>query len=225
MGSHHKMHYFFILLGSMALMLSSTAAYAQIPDITGTYSGTVTSDESGCTLNGAPGTGPPNSSFTEQAAMTLTISSLDTVTGAFSGSGTQTFSDGDVDSISFSGIVDDLGNIISGSWNSVEQDGFTASGSFSGSVSNGVLTFSASGQDDFPNIFGTTGEFCFLDDNGSLTLIGGGSVVTPAITPSSTVTEAILFNTEIQTQVSDISRHIASVFGGRRFFWRPRVGD
>ena len=40
MGSHHKLHYFF-LLSSMALMLSSTVAYAQEPNILGTYQGDV----------------------------------------------------------------------------------------------------------------------------------------------------------------------------------------
>lgn len=38
MGSHHNIHYFSILLGSMALMLSITATYAQYPDILGTFS-------------------------------------------------------------------------------------------------------------------------------------------------------------------------------------------
>jgi len=50
MGSHHKLHYFFILLGSMALMLSSNAAYAT-PNILGTYSGTVTTMETNCGTN------------------------------------------------------------------------------------------------------------------------------------------------------------------------------
>ena len=59
MGLLHNMRYFFILLGSIALMLSSTATYAQYPDIPGTYSGKVTQNEP-IFGTGSP-TGPPTS--------------------------------------------------------------------------------------------------------------------------------------------------------------------
>ena len=59
MGSYYNMHYFFILLGSMALMLSSTATYAQYPDIPGTFSSNVTQNEP-IFGTGSP-TGPPTS--------------------------------------------------------------------------------------------------------------------------------------------------------------------
>jgi hypothetical protein len=36
MGSHYKIHYFFILFGSMVFMLAKRAAYAQEPNILGT---------------------------------------------------------------------------------------------------------------------------------------------------------------------------------------------
>ena len=36
MGSHYKIHYFFILFGSMVFMLASRAAYAQERNILGT---------------------------------------------------------------------------------------------------------------------------------------------------------------------------------------------
>jgi len=50
MGSHHKPHYFFILLSSTAFMLSSTSASAT-PDILGTYEGTVTTIDTNCGTN------------------------------------------------------------------------------------------------------------------------------------------------------------------------------
>jgi len=207
-------------------MLSSTAVYAQEPNILGTYSGPVTSTEFGC---GTPNPGdPPNlGPFTENATLTITISNQ---TGAsFSGSGTETFPDGDVDSITFSGTVDTAGNVSGSFSTSFIEAGVssgTGSGTFSGTISSGSFNFSASGQDD-TNTGATL--LCFLEESGTLTLISGGSgdpsEVNPEVEPSSTITEAVLFNTQIQTQVSDISRHISGALSGRRFFGGPRVGD
>jgi len=54
---------------------------------------------------------------------------------------------------------------------------------------------------------------------------GSGENINPEITASSTVTEAILFNFQIQSQVTNISRHITGVISGASYFWRPLVGD
>ncbi len=76
----------------------------------------------------------------------------------------------------------------------------------------------------FPDDTSANNEFCQFTGSATLTLVGGGLVVTPDVTPSSTVTEAVLFNTQIQSQVSDISRHITGVINGASYFWRPRGG-
>jgi autotransporter-like protein len=53
----------------------------------------------------------------------------------------------------------------------------------------------------------------------------GGTVITPAITPSSTVTEAVLFNTQVQGMISDVSSHISGALSGIGFFGGPRFTD
>ena len=63
MGSHHKMHYFFILLSGMAFMLSSTTAYAT-PNILGTYEGTVTSTDFNCGIGLPDGSDPSSDGHT-----------------------------------------------------------------------------------------------------------------------------------------------------------------
>ncbi len=105
MGSLHNMRYFFILIGSIALLLSSTATYAQYPDIPGKYSGKVTQIESNCgtglptdvTISG-PFVGSDNT-------FTITISSQSS--SCFSGSGTQAEPDGsESTNINFSDTAD-----------------------------------------------------------------------------------------------------------------------
>jgi len=202
----------------MALMLSSAVAYAQEPDITGTYSGLAVIEDFNCGT-GAPGNSPLFPDDTDNdAQFNLTITTQSGT--SFSGSGT-VFSSDILTDVTFSGTVDASGNV-SGSISTVDSFG-TSSGSISGTISGGTWNFSANGTtlSDVDNIF------CDFEIFGTLTLISGGAnnTVTPEITPSSTVTEAVLFNTQIQTQVSDISRHIAGALSGRRFFFRPRVGD
>ena len=216
MGSHHKMHYFFILLGSMALMLSSTAAYAQEPNILGTYEGTETSTDFNCGIGSPDGSAP---SFDDTSTHNIIITISSQSGPSWNGTATETI-DGNVETTSLSGAVDEFGNV-NGSFSGSEAPGFTSSGTFSGTISGGTFSLSFSGQDDTA----ADNIFCQFSGSGTLTLVGGGLVITPAITPSSTVTEAVLFNTQIQTQVTDISRHIAGVFGGRLFYWRPFIRD
>jgi len=222
MGSHHKLHYFFILLGNMALLLSSTLAYATLPDITGTYSGTVIDSESNCII--LPSTPTPAESPSTVPA-TFTITSFNTTTGAFSGTGVEGPhpSDGETDNWIFNGFVDSAGNVFSSSYTAVSGAGDQFAGDLDGSIiRDGQFVVNANGSD----IGGMPGDLqCDLDIVGTLTLISGGTIVNPPVTPSSTITEAVLFNTQIQTLVTDISRHITSVFGGRLFYWRPRVRD
>ena len=96
MGSHHKLHILFILLGSMVYMLSSTTASAT-PNILGTYEGTVTTNEFNCGIGGFSPPNPPASpvSSTETRPTTLTISSQSGT--SFSGTGFDVKSEGPVD--------------------------------------------------------------------------------------------------------------------------------
>ncbi len=118
------------------------------------------------------------------------------------------FSDGDVDNITFNGIVDSAGNIVSGSFNSTFEDG-TSAGTFSGSISGGTWNFSAEGSD-------TSGvPLCEFDVDGTLTLIGGADIlVDPAITPSSTLTTPLLLNTFVITITSNLSTRIGDALRG-----------
>jgi len=52
-----------------------------------------------------------------------------------------------------------------------------------------------------------------------------GGAIDTSVTAGSTVAEAILFLTQIQGQVTDISRHITGAVGGGRHFLRPHVSD
>jgi Autotransporter beta-domain len=51
----------------------------------------------------------------------------------------------------------------------------------------------------------------------------GNTTVVSSNSPSSTVTDAILFNTQIQSTISDISSHIGGALHGIGFFGGPRV--
>jgi len=217
MGSHHKLHYFFILLSSMTLMLSSTAACAQEPNILGTYQGIVTQNEPICGT-GSPTTPPLSGPFVDaDNTFIITISSQSG--SSWSGSGTQAEPDGsEATNFAFSGTVDTSGNV-SGSFSTTSAND-TSSGTFSGTISGGTFNFSASGQTDSA----LDNQFCLFTLTSTLTLTSG-NIITPSVTPGSTVTEAILFNTQIQTQVTDISRHITGAVGGGRYFWRPSVRD
>ena len=209
MGSHHKIYYFFILLGSIALMLSSTTAYAQYPDITGIWTGTASSINFNC-LNPAdndlvPSTDNITATFSNQVSGNFDV----TVDGVEADGGTWT----------------DTGSGFFLSPNTIEMVIFGSPGAggtdettINGTIVGNQITFTFNG-------FNTGGDECEMSGNGSITFSGGGLVVTPDVTPSSTVTEAVLFNTQIQTQVTDISRHITGAVGGGRYFWRPFIDN
>ena len=105
MGLLHNMRYFFILLGSIALMLSSTATYAHYPDILGTYSCKVTQNKSICRTG--PPTAPPTSGVFVGSDNTITITISSQTGSCFSGSGTQAEPDGSESrNINFSATAD-----------------------------------------------------------------------------------------------------------------------
>jgi autotransporter-like protein len=202
-----KIFFTWITMLSGMLMISPLA-YAVFPDITGTYSGQITTTDFGCGTafpGGPPNTGP----FVENDTFTLTLSNQ--VGASFTG----VASDG-IGTTTFTGTVDMTGNI-TGSFSSVEP-GSTASGSFAGTIINGTLNFTSSGSD-------TSGSpQCFSNSTASLTLTGG-NVIAPEVTASSTVTDAVLFNTQIQGTISSVSSHISGALSGIGFSGGPRVTD
>jgi len=213
-----------ILVGILVgLLVASPLAYATLPDITGTYSGIVIDTESNCVILPATPTpaGPP-----ESVPLTLTITSFNTTTGAFSGTGSigPFPSDGVTESITFNGIVDSAGNVFSSSFLSTDSMEVQVSGDLNGSIiKDGQFVVNANGSD----FGGMPGDLqCDIEVVGTLTLIANADlVVIPEITPSSTLTEAILFNTQIQDTIFDISEHITFALASRLFFLRPRVRD
>jgi len=112
----------------------------------------------------------------------------------------------------------------SGSGTSFLADG-TATGTFtvnnSLSSDGNTLTSTSSGS------FFTPGGGCLFTNNVTATRIGVGAdiIVTPALEPSSTIMDVILFNIQIQFTVSNISSHIAGALSGRGIFGGPRFDD
>jgi len=171
---------------------------------------------------------------------TLVASCVDpTESGTFTGSWSTTGSNLSGNNYDFLGITDASidGSIVTFDGVGIIS-GNTSSGSgtlFSGGSSFGSFTFNNSLSADATTLtttasgsFFTAGGGCNFTTTTSGTGVASGSgdsVIDPEDTSSSTVTEAVLFNTQIQTQVSDISRHISGALSGRRFFGGPRVRD
>ncbi len=146
-------------------------------------------------------------------------------------------------STSFSGLN---GNIISatGTTNAT-FDGSIVSFQGSNSISGNTLTGLSGGlQDSFGNfgvftsfsatLIGTTltttstGDFgggCTFSTSATLTRVSGSNVIVPEVTSSSTVTEAALFNTQVQSTISDVSGHVSGALSGVGFTSGSRVTD
>ncbi len=90
--------------------------------------------------------------------------------------------------------------------------------SITGTISGNTMALTFSG-------FNTGGDLCTYTGSGSLTQTTANIIVNPATTPGSTVTEAILFTTQITGAILDISSHITSALAGRSFFSGPRFSD
>jgi hypothetical protein len=58
-----------------------------------------------------------------------------------------------------------------------------------------------------------------------LALVSGNNVITPAVTPGSTVTDAVLLNIQMQETVTAISSHTGDALHGIRSSGKPRITD
>ena len=195
--------FFSILIG----LIISPLVHANLPDdFAGTYSGNITYNETSC----SPG---PDSS--DIVPLTITITKVST--NNFHGDGTLTFADGDIDDFAadFYGITPTSFNF---TWDDTGiNNSFVANGSGSGSVTSNGITITGMGSE-------IGGQNCLLDFTGTLNKTST-DVITPDVTPSSSVTDAILFNTQIQSAITDISSHIGGALRGVGFFGGPRVTD
>ena len=176
-------------------------SHANVTDISGTYSGTVSFTDSDITMGSCSTNGQ---SFTDSLTLTLIGDDSGNITG---GSGQSTNS-GSSDS-----ITSVLGTNTNTSFNiSFLVDGDPAG--ILGTISGNTLTI-------------TSGSA--LDATCSSTITGGtltksGSTVASKNTPSSSVTDAILFNTQLQGFMSGLSSHIGAAMSGF-FSFSPTFGE
>ncbi len=194
-----------LIVACTMIFLSSSPTWATSnEDFLGTYVGT-----DNVTLFGSCAGGP----FT--GAYASTISGLNGNTVTLSGTSNAT-SDGST--VSFTGTDSISGNTLTGISGGLQDSAGNVGAftSFSATLSGTTLTFNSTG--DF-------GGGCTFSTNGSATLVSGDTVIVPEVTSSSTVTEAVLFNTQVQGTVSDVSSHISGALSGIGFTGGPRVSD
>jgi len=111
----------------ICLLFAASRVYATVPDISGTYSGTLAGTEDQCgPFPGGPFSNGPFSLNAETITVTITL--IDPTTGTFAGSGT----DGSGSPIALGGQIDAAGNVISGAFNAQDSD-VSTSGSLAGS--------------------------------------------------------------------------------------------
>jgi len=198
----------FVLL-CLILLMSKT--YATVPNISGTYSGTLTGTENNCgTFPGGPFTNGPFP--LESETIVLTISLVDANTGVFVGSGTT--SNGST--ISLGGQIDANGLVISGGLSAADTTApITTGGAINGSQFSGnTLIFTFTGADTTS----TSGQnICLLvTASSTLSKIGGGSnlIIIPEVTNSATITNVQTLNVQVQGITSDIGGRIGNILRG-----------
>lgn len=201
-----KYNLFAWFITAFGLLSISPIVHANLSDdAIGSYVGNISVTESGaCAL------------FTETASLILTITKVST--NNFHGDGIITFSDGDIDDLGID-LVGITASTFSFTWDTFGiNNPFIANGSGSGSITSSSITISGTGIE-------TAGPapLCNIAFSGTLTKTSADVLVDPELTPSSTITEAVLFSTQIQGTISDIASHIAGALSGLSFSGGPRV--
>ncbi len=196
--------FFTLFVVYASLIFTSPVVHANLsPSAVGEYSGNISYSEKSCS------SGPDSS---ETAATTLSITQLDI--NSFHGNGFVFFSDGETDTISLN-IIGLTDTTFSFSWTSTGVDSaFNATGSGTGTLLSNGIKLTGSGSE-------IGGLLCIIDFDG--TLSGSSDAFVPAVTPSSTVTDLVLFNTQIQSTISDISGHITGALSGIGLSGGPRL--
>lgn len=194
----------FVILTSLLPKL----AFATFPDVSGTYTGII----SGADVDASPLSCPDPGPFSGNLSLTLVADTAGNISG---GSGTfvnNTLGETDTFTISGGGFIGPT----TFDFNFTLDDGSTGNLQFdvSGStlsVNSGFVTDIAVQCDSTIN-------------SGTLTKAGGITLVTSE-TPGSTVTDALLFNTQIQNAVLGISSRVTGALGAMRNFLTPRFSD
>jgi len=176
-------------------------------DISGTYSGTISGNDISCS----------NSADNGPFSGTLTVTFVGDDQGNISsGSGTFFDNDGTTDSISnISGANTDT----SFAFAFTTGDGSITTAPIQGTISSSSLIIT-SGQVTAPFPVDCVSNIT----GGTLTKKSSGSVVASKDTPGSTITDAILFNTQMQSFMSGLSSHIGAAMSGF-FSFGPKFGD
>ncbi len=177
-------------------------ATSSVPDATGSYSGTLTVNET-CINQSPP---PPTFNRTEQIQLSFAITqsgSNITGTGTF-----LNLRNGNTGTIQLTGTISSGGNV-SGSVSTAQSGGGSSfSGSFSGTLSGNSLDLSVSG-----------GDSSCPSQNGSgiMTRTSGGSgelTVNPQVTPSNILTAPLLLATQVRSITTNIGTRIGDVLHG-----------
>jgi hypothetical protein len=180
-------------------LILSNIVYAS-DDISGTYSGTISITRFSC-VN-------PADDGNDTATLTLSLSGK--TDGSFIGNGT------DVDSLGTAAFDIKDGSTSASSFNfnfdvSDLDGGVDGSGTASGTFSSTYLMITGSGSDD-----------CNFSFSG---MLNKTTVTLTEATASSSVTDSVLFNTQIQSTINDISGRIGAALGSLRATLSPRFSD
>lgn len=196
-------HWFLLFL---IFLVTSPVVHATYPDITsGTWVGSVSGTDSSCT----PGTldGP----FTDQVSVIFSGQSG----SSFNVSLTSTESDGSVTTMTGTGIFTSQTSLNFTVADPPGPDVDTVN--IAATLVNNTITFTFTGAN-------VGGDGCIFNGSGSIQLTSA-TVIAPAVTPGSTVTDAALFNTQIQGTIFGVSSHVSAALSGL-FFGGPFVlGD
>lgn len=192
---------FLYFLSCFFLSVYSTSVRAVPPDISGSYSGTLSGSET-CI---PPGTG---GSFTTTITFSITQNG-----GNFTGSGSFIDDASETGTFTFtSGVVNDSG-VVSGNVNVSPDVGPPAAGTFAGTFTNGVLSLTLSNITDSgypaPDLCITTSA------SGSFNRVSSADItVTPEITPSNVLTTPYLLNIQVKSITTELNTRIGDVLRG-----------
>ena len=195
------------IVASIFFLVSNLSYAATYNNISGTYSGTISITD--LDSFSPPNTCPDKGNFTGSLTLNLVGDDHGNITsgsGQFINNSTGitdpfTVLSGFNDNTAFSIIID------------VSGDSGTLGGSFSSTAITNVGGF-------------VDGDPCDTTINsGTLTRTDGGTTVASENTPSSTITDALLFNTLIQSTVTGISSHISAALSSFISSFSPRFGQ
>ncbi len=195
---------FFVLFS--VLSSKSAQATGQNPNVNGTYTGSISGVDGSCAN---PADDGPFS-----GALTLTIQA-----------------DGDGNITGGNGIfVDNLDGEVETF--TIDIGGFIGPTTFdfnftldTGGTGNLQFETSNDGNTITVNTGSATDDCITSITNGTLTRAGGGTTVVSEFTPGSSVTDALLFNIQIQNSITGISNRVTGAVNALRSFFTPRFSD